>query len=329
MKQFFQRRWFLLALAAVLAAGILGGERLEGLADASALRHAVVAGVLFLMALPLQASAMWRTLRNPGPPLLAVGITFGLLPLFAWSVSWLLSDKLAAGLLVAATTPSTLASAAVWTRRAGGNDAVAIMVTILTNAFCFLVTPLWLVAMIGRQVEIDMPAMIQKLGLLVVLPMAVAQVLRIYRPVGWWATRAKTPLGVLAQCGVLFMVFLGAIRTGIRFSDAAGDAPLAAELLVMVALVLLIHLAMFAAGFGLAQLARMRREDRIAVGFSGSQKTLMVGLQVAMDAQVSILPMVTYHVGQLIVDTLLADRLRARGEAEGADKRQGTADERG
>ena len=33
-----------------------------------------------------------------------------------------------------------VASAAVWTRRAGGNDAVALIVTISTNLACFLLT---------------------------------------------------------------------------------------------------------------------------------------------------------------------------------------------
>ena len=50
-------------------------------------------------------------------------------------------------MIVAATAPCTLASAAVWTRRAGGNDAVAILVTFITNATCFLVTPFWLILM--------------------------------------------------------------------------------------------------------------------------------------------------------------------------------------
>ena len=325
------RRWFLLALAAVLAVGVLGGKRLSGVVDAWQLRYALVASVLFVMALPIQASAMWRTIRNPGPPLLAVAVTFGLLPLLAWSVSPLLSDQLAAGLLVAATTPCTLASAAVWTRRAGGNDAVAIMVTVVTNAICFIVTPLWLSLMIGEHVEIDVLSMTKKLGLLVVLPMAAAQLIRVAPPVGkravgkWavgkWATAAKSQLSVLALCGVLCMVFLGAIRTGIRFAEGNAQTQPRAELLLMVALVLAIHLSMFAAGLGLAFLCRFRREDRIAVGFAGSQKTLMVGLQVAMDAQVSILPMVTYHVGQLIVDTLIADRMRrsSSGDAEDAE----------
>jgi sodium/bile acid cotransporter 7 len=60
---------------------------------------------------------------------------------------------------------------------------------------------------------------------------------------------------------------------------------------------------------------RMTREDRIAVGISGSQKTLMVGLQVAIASQLLILPMVVYHVGQLIVDTIIADRWRRAGES--------------
>jgi sodium/bile acid cotransporter 7 len=247
--------------------------------------------------------------------LLAVLMTFGLLPLVAWGLSRFLGDEQAAGLLVAATTPCTLASAAVWTRRAGGNDAVALVVTIVTNGICFVVTPLWLAWMIGREIQIDTAQMTQKLGLLVVLPMAAAQLLRVFRPVGRWATRSKTPLGVLAQCGVLSMVFLGAIRTGMQFRESDGLASVGFELVIMLVLVLVVHTSIFFVGFGLAAVFRMSRGDRIAVGFAGSQKTLMVGLQVAMDAHASILPMISYHVGQLVIDTLIADRLRQTGQA--------------
>jgi sodium/bile acid cotransporter 7 len=311
---FLRHRWFLLSLAAVLLIGIAGGRRLEFVADAWLLRYVVVAGVLFLMALPLQATAVWRVLRFPAATLLAVAINFGFVPLFAWWLSWALGGELAPGLLVAATTPCTLASAAVWTRRAGGNDAAALLVTLITNASCFLVTPLWLGLMIGKQVQIDMLDMIQKLGLLVVLPMAVAQLLRLIRPVGEWATRGKSGLSVVAQCGILIMVFLGAIRTGIRLFDQEGPSIGVGQLLLMTAAVLGLHLTAFAVGFAIARWVKLAREDQIAVGFAGSQKTLMVGLQVAIESQVSILPMITYHVGQLLVDTLIADRLRRYGE---------------
>ena len=45
------------------------------------------------------------------------------------------------------------------------------------------------------------------------------------------------------------------------------------------------------------------------MAFAGSQKTLMVGLMVAITLETTILPMVAYQVLQLVVDTLVADRL--------------------
>jgi sodium/bile acid cotransporter 7 len=36
----------------------------------------------------------------------------------------------------------------------------------------------------------------------------------------------------------------------------------------------------------------------------------MVGLEIAIASGLSILPMITFHAGQLFIDTLIADRLR-------------------
>jgi sodium/bile acid cotransporter 7 len=264
--------------------------------------------------LPLETSAMWRALRKPGPALLAVCLNFGLLPLLAWAASPLLSGDLGIGLVVMAAAPCTLASAAVWTRRAGGNDAVAIMVTVITNLICFVVTPLWLVAATGRtDVEIALGPMILKLGWLVVLPMVLAQILRQQPAIGRRATSGKLALGVLAQIGVLAIVLMGAIKCGLQLSEAPWRDQLSRwDFVLMVGLVLGIHGLVLVLGHGLGRAIGMERGDRIAVGFAGSQKTLMVGLHIALTyyGGLTILPMVAYHVGQLLVDTLVADRLR-------------------
>ena len=47
--------------------------------------------------------------------------------------------------------------------------------------------------------------------------------------------------------------------------------------------------------------------DRIAIGIAGSQKTLMVGLNTAVELNRSILPMLLFHICQLVFDTLIAD----------------------
>jgi sodium/bile acid cotransporter 7 len=37
----------------------------------------------------------------------------------------------------------------------------------------------------------------------------------------------------------------------------------------------------------------------------------MVGLQIAIDCGVSVIPMLVYHLSQLIIDTVIADRWKA------------------
>jgi len=309
---FLTRRWFLLSLTAVLFFGWFYAADLGFVVEASTVRRTIVATVLFLMALPLEARTIGGSLRSPKAPTLGVIVNLVIVPLVGWGASFLLPRSLGLGLMVAASTPSTLASASVWTRRAGGNDATSMMVTLVTNGVCFVVTPLWLVLMTGQKLDGDSLAptgMIRDLALLVVLPMALAQLLRLIPFVGLVATRRKVPLGVVAQLGILYMVFVGSIQMGMTMAHSDQDQG-AIQLLGMVAIVMAVHLGCLWLGIALSRAAGLRREDQIAVAFSGSQKTLMVGLQVALELGISILPMITYHIGQLLVDTVIADRMR-------------------
>ena len=314
MKQFFIQRWFLILLGVVLAAGLRFPQQLEHVV-ARISEAAVVATVLFLMALPLEIRAMWRALSRPGATLLAIAINSALLPLVAWGMSHWLQPELGAGLIITAAVPCTLASAAVWTRRAGGNDAIALLVMVVTNLACFLVTPFWLYVSTGEQVEIEFSAMIYTLALLVVLPMVVAQLLRfVWPPVASWATRRRIGLSVLAQCGILIMVFSGAVQAGLKLQNQSGEATLRPfDWVAMLAAVIFLHVAMFTVGLLAAGLMRLAPEDTIAVGIAGSQKTLMVGVHIGVSyGGLAMLPMVAYHVCQLLIDTVIADWWRGR-----------------
>jgi len=315
VKQFLIRRWFLIALAFFLCLGLGMSGPLTPLAKLAGLRQTIVVTVMFLMALPLETNAVWDTLRRPWAAMLATAINYGLLPMSAWGITLALirwpgiSEDMVFGILIATAVPCTLASAAVWTRRAGGNDAMAIIVTIVTNLMCFVVTPAWLYAMIGKMPSFEPLSMVMKLALLVVLPMVLAQLVRPVGSIGAWAIQHKTPIGVVTQCGVLSMVFFGAIQTGNKLS---GDpqSSIWIEIAPTVATVLCLHVTMLFVGTGLTRLMRLSREDAIAVGFAGSQKSCMVGLEVCAQLGVTVLPMVAYHVGQLLADTVIADRFR-------------------
>jgi len=316
VKKFIARRWFLVALALVLLVGFGFSTQLEELGKLKSFRNGIVFTVLFVMSLPLEFGAMWQSMRRPQAALLAIAFNSALVPLFGWGLSFFVpNEDLSIGLLIAATTPCTLASASVWTRRAGGNDSVAILVTIITNLLSFLIMPSWLWLMVGEGVSTkSMPVfseMVLKLGGLVVLPICLAQFLRMMPRVGAVATRAKVSLGVVALIGVLSMVMMGAINAGLKLRDPGVVPPTVVDVVIIVSYVMGLHLSVLWLGMRTASAFNMQRGDQIAVGIAGSQKTLMVGLMIAIDCGgLAILPILIYHVGQLLADTVVADRIR-------------------
>lgn len=316
--QRLKKRWFLISLVIVFTIGMVGHKTLAPIPEMKNLRSGIVFVVLYLMALPLSLKALSSGIRRPAGALLSIVMNYGLLPLVALLVSMLITnEQVAKGLLVAAVTPCTLASASVWTRKAGGNDSVSIMVTLLTNLLCFLIAPLWLLFYFGSSEGVEaitMNAMVVKLGTLVVLPMALAQLTRIHRPTAQRSTDHKKYFSIAAQCGILSMVFMGAIKVAPELLKSGADERV--MLLVMTVLsVVSVHSSVFWIGLWTGKALKLPREDYIAVGFAGSQKTLMVGLLICMELGVLVIPMVLYHVCQLFVDTLFADHLAEQTKA--------------
>lgn len=320
MPNFLRRHWFLLLLSAVLVLGLWQGPQLADSVRPLP-RGWLVAGVMFLTALPMafrQLTTAARQVRSVG---LALLLSVVAAPLLAWSVGKLLPEALAVGLLVAATVPCTLASAAVWTRRGGGNDAIALLVTLVTNLACFAVMPWWLWFFLRQSVELDAGGLSVRLLWLVVVPIVAAQLVRLNRSVASAASRWKPQLSIAAQVGVLAMVLFGAISAGETLaSTSSGELPPLKWALLLLA-VLAVHLLLFGLGWWGSRIAGAAQGDQLAVAISGSQKTLMIGLDVALGlgaagaglGGIVILPMVAYHVAQLVIDTLLVDWLGDEG----------------
>jgi len=319
MLSFLRQRWFLVALLTLLASGMLWPATLSPVVDLIP-RSAVVALVMFLMALPLETAAMWQAVRRPGPAWLAVLLNAGLAPPLGWLAALALPEELAIGMVVTATVPCTLVAATVWTRRAGGNDAVAILVTMITNFACFLVVPAWLKVLVGAEVSVDYTSLVWKLVLLVVAPIAAAQLVRQWRPLGDWALQKKTGLSELAQFGILAIILDGAVGCGLQVHSATNGAAIAVgPITIMIAAVVVVHLTLLFIGLGSARLLGMGHADSAAVAIAGSQKTLMVGIYVALEfGPLAILPMIAYHSAQLLLDTIIADRLRGQATSTSA-----------
>ena len=317
-----RKHWFLMALTTSIVIGFLFSRSCEWLSEIQLLKWSIVTATMFLMAWPMAIGALKKTLSRPAAPLLASAINLGLIPLIAWPLSKFLGAEFGPGLIVVAATPATLASAAVWTRRAGGNDGIAILVTIITNMICFFVTPFWVFALTGNEVErsVFVGTMVNLL-LFVVLPIILAQLVRLHARSAEWATVNKPRLSLLAQVGILCMVFLGAVKSGIRIRESDSTIFNWGDVCSMLLAVTAIHAGTLWIGFRAARVLKMPEADQIAVGIAGSQKTLMVGLSVALSFGMSILPLVAYHTIQLVCDTFVVEHLRRAAER----KREGDA----
>ncbi|MGV3486618.1 MAG: bile acid:sodium symporter family protein [Planctomycetaceae bacterium] len=315
----FSRHWFLWALAACLGIGFTWPSTLAPFAHSGELRTGIIVVVMVLMGWTLDPKSIVGNIRRPLPSVLAILVNILVVPLLAWPALWVLPLELAGGLIVAWLVPCTLASATVWTRAAGGDDAVAMMTTVVTNVLCFVVAPLGIWLLLRQQAETDVGSQMSGLFFQVVAPLVGGQCLRLFG-LAAWADHRKVPLATLAQVGILLMVLLGSVISAERMAANPSRAGSFWTIAATAALSWIIHLAAVGVGYYAAAAASLPRAQQLAIAISGGQKTLMAGLQLALGCGVSVMPMVLYHIGQLFIDTLLVrywvTRLPARRGSE-------------
>jgi sodium/bile acid cotransporter 7 len=312
MRSFLQRRWFLLL---ILAGGSLAFTRPSWLVWTRDVDpRFVVAPSLFLTAWGLKSRSLYAVLRRPWPALTATAISYGFLPATAWLAGRVIpGEDFRIGLLIIASVPCTLASALLWTRFAGGNEATALLVILLTTCTSWLATTAWLAAGAGATVAVDSAAMMNGLFLVLVLPVGLGQLLRAFGPLARAGEHYKVPLGVVSRLLILVIILKAATDVRNHLGDRQDELNL--WLLALGAGICIgVHLFALAAGYQGSRLLRFSRADAIAVALSGSQKTLPVALFV-FDAYfkdtypLAVLPLVFYHVGQLVVDTFIAEAM--------------------
>lgn len=326
MLNFLRSRWFLIALLSLITSGLAVGY--HNTAEAvKAIQRVIRSGaitpvVLFLMAFSLDSSQLRASFRRPAPVLWACLINMGLLPLMGWSLmSIQMADHFRIGVMIAAAVPCTVAAASVCTRRAAGNDAISLLTTLLTNGLCFLTTPIWLQLATGQEVNLDSAALAQDLALTVLIPSLLGQIVRIPKAAANFAKSKKTTLGVIAQSGILLLVFVSACKAGNELQVSNVSREIAGLVVAWLSCIALHSVGLAIANYG-GRLFRFSPSDRIAAAFAGSQKTLPVGVFLASSPAFAaipfaVFPMLMFHASQLVIDTLVADRFAKRDEEAG------------
>jgi sodium/bile acid cotransporter 7 len=339
MLKFLQKRWFLVSLLVLITAGLITGTMLPE-EQVKAFSSLVKPGwittvVLFLMSFSLDSRQLKASFRSPGPVLWASLVNFGAIPVMAWLLMSLqFTDDFAFGLMIAGSVPCTMAAASVWTRKAGGNDAVSLLVTVLTNGLCFLLTPFWLnwAVTTSQTIDLDAVEMFKRLIWSALVPMLAGQVVRQFHRPANYATKYKTQIGVMAQSCILTLVFSAGLKAGGQLNGDGPSPGIEAVFLVWGSCVA-IHLAAMGIGCFGARMFRFSWKDLVAVSFASSQKTLPIGVLIATSETMFgnpnllapgvgvpfvVFPMLMYHASQLFLDTVIADRLAEKGASKEA-----------
>ena len=159
------------------------------------------------------------------------------------------------------------------------------------------------------------------MALQLLLPFALGQVLRPW--LAAWVTKYRQVLGWLDRTSILIVVYVAfsaAVVRGLWDAVSAGELGL---LVVIDALLLAVVIAVTTLA---SRLAKLSREDEIAVVFCGSKKSLATGVPLAgllfpeaMAGKV-LLPLMVFHQMQLMVMAYIAQRWgRAAKAREGHD----------
>jgi sodium/bile acid cotransporter 7 len=225
-------------------------------------------------------------------------------------------DLLWLGTFYLAVLPSTVSSSVVMVSIAGGNISAAIFNASVSSLIGIFLTPVWMNLFVSNSsVSVgDLSGVILNLCLQVLLPVVAGLVL--HRKIGFIAERFKNHLRHFDQAVILLIVFRAFCDS---FLNNMFEGYSFTELAVLSALMLALFLVMLAIMQVLSVRMSLSREERITVIFCGSKKSLVQGAVMgqvlfpeAAAFGIVLLPLMLYHSLQLLVGSMLAQRMARR-----------------
>jgi len=310
-----------LIVAAILLATLLPvtGPRREIAQDVS---NAAVFILFLLYGLRLSRREVIAGLGNHRLLVPLTVFVFGVMTAAGWLL-WhgggtFLPATLALGFLYLGVLPSTVQSATAYSSLAGGNVASSVVAAALINILgVFISAPLFSLLAGSQAAAFHGEALIKVMTMLL-LPFAVGQVLQGFTR--RWVAANRKAITVMDRSSIgiaVYVAFSGAVEQGIW---GRVDLPAWGGLLVGCMLLLIVG---YGGAWLLASGLRLPYGDRIAMLFAGAQKSIAMGAPLATvlfppaTAGIILLPLLVYHLAQMVVAAPIAGRLRASRHSPG------------
>lgn len=274
--------------------------------------------IFFFYGLGLNIEKLKAGLKNLKLHLVIQSVTFILFPVIALAGYKLsgasVQSELWIGILYLAALPSTVSSSVVMVSIAGGNLSAAIFNASISSIIGIFVTPLWVSIFIGQATDMVNPLeVVVTLCLQILLP--VLPGVMLHKKFGQVVQKNKNRLRYFDQSVILLIVYTAFCES---FSGNAFYGNSLAEILFLSVGMLLFFFSMFFLIYLACIVFKFDREDRIAALFCGSKKSLVQGavmgsvLFLNTEALgIILLPLMLYHILQLIAGSIIAERMAA------------------
>ncbi|WP_369031375.1 bile acid:sodium symporter family protein [Streptomyces adonidis] len=315
--------YILLLLGTVGLAALLPA-RGTGADVASGASTAAIAFLFFLYGARLSTREALEGLKHWRLHTTVLACTFVVFPLLGLAARGLepvfLTHDLYTGLLFLTLVPSTIQSSIAFTSMARGNVPAAICAGSFSSLVGIVVTPLLAATLLGSTGGGFSLDSLLEIVLQLLVPFVAGQLLR--RWIGAFITRHKKVLGLVDRGSILLVVYTAFSEGMVEGIWHQVSPARLAGLLVVEAVLLAVMLTLTWYG---GKALRFNREDRIAIQFAGSKKSLAAGLPMASvlfgpQASLAVLPLMLFHQMQLMVCAVIAKRRSQDPVGSGAQR---------
>ncbi|KAI8079774.1 SBF-like CPA transporter family-domain-containing protein [Halteromyces radiatus] len=359
--------WFLLglAIAIILAWQFPNVAKKGGYLRAEwTIKWGAVIVIFFISGLSLRTKILAQTVLRIRLHLLIQiinlmiipGVVFGLILLF-FKMHMPLNSLLLVGVVIAASTPTTVSSNVVMTKNADGNEASALMNAAIGNVLGIFVSPALVSVFQGPLIDatpedetpqqaggkVDFVSVLQQLGLTVLVPLVVGQIIQ------WLFTEKVAKIKVKCRLSDVSSFCLLTLVWSV-FSDAVASGSFGSVAVVDIVAVTIINAGLYISfsllcwflayipfpfpGPRWIQRLRYSRPDTVAIMYCGATKTVAMGVplinvlyQHGDPGTIGVLstPLLLYHVEQLILGNIEVEILKKwvhRGQQDDIEQQQ-------
>jgi sodium/bile acid cotransporter 7 len=243
-------------------------------------------------------------------PLAAVISSLIFIPLLSWLLArFVFPLEYVLGVCIIATAPVTMFSGTVMTALGRGNIPLSLLICVLGNFIGVFTVPVSLKLLVEAAGDVSLPVLKMLLSLVITVLVPIALGMLAQPPLTAFRSRYGQAFSIFQQCIVLLIILSAVAGTGTNIHAAGASLPL------LLAFIFFLHSLILAMNFGISKIIGLDRPSTTAFTIHTSQKTLAVSYLVwsgyfSSQYPLALIPGIVYHLTQMIMDTLVAERFR-------------------